>query len=99
MILAYSAGSSMPGPSHKRVHRWYDHDAKRVKSMVLELMQPDIHARYGGSFWAFDGFNRMAFGSEGVHCTVLVKGWHCRFFLALLSATVLNAFMVYNQVQ
>ena len=99
MILVHTAGSSMPGPSLKRDHRWYDCDAKRVKSVVLELMQPDTHARYRGSFWAVDRFNRMAFGPEGVHRTVRVKGWHRRFFLALLSATVLNAYMAYNQVQ
>ena len=99
MILVHTAGSSMLGPSRKRVHRWYDRDAKRVKSVVLELMQPDTHARYRGSFWAVDRFNRMAFGPEGVHRTVRVKGWHRRFFLALLSATVLNAYMAYNQVQ
>ena len=99
MILVHTAGSSMPGPSRKRVHRWYDRDAKRVKSVVLELMQPDTHARYRVSFWAVDRFNRMAFGPEGVHRTVRVKGWHRRFFLALLSATILNAYMAYNKVQ
>ena len=99
MILVHTAGSSMLGLSCKRVHRRYDYDAKRVKSVVLELMQPDTHARYRGSFWAVDRFNRMAFGPEGVHRTVRVKGWHRRFFLALLSATVLNAYMAYNQVQ
>ena len=99
MILVHTAGSSMPGPPRKRVHRWYDSDAKRVKRVALELLQPDTHARYRGSFWAVDRFNRMAFGPEGVHRTVRVKGWHRRFFLALLSATVLNAYMAYNQVQ
>ena len=54
MILVHTTGSSMPGPCRKRVHRWYDRDAKRVKSMVLESMQPDAHARYRGSFWAVD---------------------------------------------
>ena len=67
MILVHTAGSSMLGTSCKSVHRWYDRDAKRVKSMVLELMQPDTHARYRGSFWVVDCFNRMAFGLEGVH--------------------------------
>ena len=77
----------------------YDRDAKRVKSVVLELMQPDTHAHYRGSSWVVDHFNCMAFGPKGVLGTVQVKGWHCRFFLALLSATVLNAYMAYNQVQ
>ena len=70
VILVHTAGSSMLGPSRKRVHRWYDHDAKRVKSVVLEFMQPDTHARFRGSFWAVDCFNCMAFGPEGVHHTV-----------------------------
>ena len=50
MILVHTAGSIMLGPSRKRVHRWYDRDAKRVKSVVLELMQPDTHACYRASF-------------------------------------------------
>ena len=89
----------MLGASHKRVHRWYDCAAKRVKSVVLELMQPDIHVCYRGSFRAADHLNLIAFRPEGVHRTVQVKGWHCRFFLALLSATVLNVYMAANQVQ
>ena len=99
MILVHTAGSSMLGPSRKRVHRWYDRDAKRVKSVALELLPPHTYTSYRGSFWVVDHFNRIAFGLEGVHLKVQAKGWHCRFFLALLSATVLNVYMAANQVQ
>ena len=98
MVLVHTTGTSNPGKPRQRIHRWYDSETKQIWRVKLTLEQPDTHATYRGAFWLVDRYNRLAFGPEGVHVTVRVREWHRRFFLALLSMCVVNAYLAFNHV-
>ena len=70
-----------------------------MKKVTLKLDQPDVHATYRNSFWAVDCYNRLCFGPEGTHRVVKVQMWHRRFFLALISMAVTNAYFAFNHAR
>ena len=41
----------------------------------------------------------MSLGPEGTHMCVKVNEWHRRFFLALVSMTLVNGYLAYNRVK
>ena len=97
MVLVHTAGTSRAGPQRKRVYRYYDSESKCNRSVVLTLMQPQVHATYRGRFWVVDRHNSLALGPDGTHRAIRVKTWHRRLFLGLVSITLVNALLAYNK--
>lgn len=61
-----------------------------------KLEQPMVHAHYRGKFSGVDRWNRFSFGPGSIQNAMKTKSWHVRFFLAMLSACVTNAFLASN---
>ena len=94
MTLVHTTGTMTPGAP--RYRNWCKYVEGKMVRRRYQLQQPQVHGLYRAHFSAVDRWNRHTFGPTSLQHALTTKDWRLRFFLALFSACVTNAFLAGN---
>ena len=95
MVLVHTSGHGLAGDQRKRLWRSFDAKKGQYVKEKYTLDQPDVHARYRGTFSKVDIFNKMSLGPNSLQMVYKTKEWVNRFFLAVLSMCITNAYLAH----